>query len=76
MLKLSGHVSNLEKVVNLDVKFCAELSKKWVFGDFGTKLQIQRLPFPSGIIYDKKVTNVELLESILPSCISLIFSKL
>jgi site-specific DNA recombinase len=57
LMKLSGQLSNLEKVVDATLKFCVELPKKWLFADYHTKQQLQQLVFPSGITYDKKNNN-------------------
>ncbi|RZK42716.1 MAG: hypothetical protein EOO90_06195 [Pedobacter sp.] len=54
LMMLSSQVSNLEKCIDLAIKFATELPLKWHSGDYHTKQQLQHLLFPLGITYDKK----------------------
>jgi site-specific DNA recombinase len=54
LMKLNSKKSNLEKCVDLAIKYASQLHSKWLFGDYRTKQQIQLLLFPKGISYNKK----------------------
>ena len=46
--------SNLEKAVNRGLEIAENLSWLWVKGNYDNKQQLQKLIFPSGIMYDKR----------------------
>jgi hypothetical protein len=45
-------ISNLNKKVEDLVQFSEKLNEIWVFGDYETKMSIQKLLFPEGIVID------------------------
>jgi site-specific DNA recombinase len=47
-------ISNLQEMLNEVVVLCRNLSKLWHEGSIGLKEKLQRLLFPSGLVYDKK----------------------
>ena len=45
-------ISNLDKKVSELIEFSRNLSKIWVSGEYETKLSLQKLLFPEGIVID------------------------
>ena len=45
-------ISNLDKKVSELIEFSRNLSKIWVSGEYETKLSLQKLLFPEGIVVD------------------------
>ena len=48
----SIEISNLDKKVSELIEFSRNLSKIWVSGEYETKLSLQKLLFPEGIVID------------------------
>ena len=46
--------SNLEKCIDRTLDISSNLSEMWVSGDFTTKLNLQEMVFPDGILYNRK----------------------
>ena len=47
-------ISNLDLLIEKTILISKNISKSWVCGDYETKIQMQNLVFPSGIVYDSK----------------------
>lgn len=52
--ELSNNISNQELVIDSCVDISQNLSKHWVLSDVDTKIRIQELVFPSGVVIDAK----------------------
>lgn len=56
--KCSVYISNLKEMLKRAVEFCRNISKIWVSGDIEVKTVLQKLLFPSGLLYDRKIGGV------------------
>jgi site-specific DNA recombinase len=54
MAGCSVSISNLKEMINEATLLCQNLRKIWVDGSISLKEKIQKLIFPSGLVYDKK----------------------
>ena len=52
--KLSSTISNQEETIDKCVEVSKNISKQWRLGDVESKLRIQKLVFPSGLVIDGK----------------------
>ena len=61
----SNHETMLKRALNI----CLNLPKLWALGAIGLKEKIQKLIFPSGLVYDKKngVLRTEILNEAIVS---------
>lgn len=50
-------LSNLEKAIDVAIKYCLNLPEMWASGNLEVKRRIQNLLFPSGLVYDFKNSN-------------------
>ncbi len=51
----TGSISNLDKKLNDAINLCQHLNRIWVEGEFASKDCLQKLIFPDGLAYDKKI---------------------
>lgn len=47
-------LSNLEKAIDLSLKYATNLPKVWELGDLEIKRKIQNIVFPEGLLFDFK----------------------
>ena len=57
------NLSNLEKAIDLSLKYSLKLSDLWGSGDLEVKRSIQNMVFPEGILYDFKNGNYRTLRT-------------
>ncbi|WP_071887914.1 recombinase family protein [Rufibacter sp. DG15C] len=48
-------LSNLQKYLRFAVKMCSEIGSMWVSGSYHQRQKLQKLVFPEGVLYDKKM---------------------
>ena len=56
--------SNLEKAVEKGLNISENISQLWISADYYEKQKLQYMLFPEGLLYDKKMTEFEPIESI------------
>ncbi len=66
------NLSNLEKAIDLSLKYSLKLPELWDSGDLEVKRSIQKMVFPDGILYDFKnddyrTTRINSIFSVIPS---------
>lgn len=66
------NLSNLEKAIDLSLRYSLKLPELWTFGDLEVKRSIQKMVFPEGILFDFKkdsyrTTRVNAVFDLIPS---------
>ena len=66
------NLSNLEKAIDLSLKYSLKLPELWGSGNLEVKRSIQKMVFPDGILYDFKnddyrTTRINSIFSVIPS---------